>query len=39
MARLSENAELRALDERELRDIGLTRSDALDLAARPLWRG
>lgn len=33
-----ENQELLALDERELRDIRLSRSDALALARRPLWR-
>lgn len=32
-------AELAALDERMLRDIGLTPSDVAELQARPLWRG
>jgi uncharacterized protein YjiS (DUF1127 family) len=38
MARLAENAELRALGDRELRDIGLTPGEAAGLAAKPVWR-
>lgn len=33
-----ERRELLALDERELRDIGITRTDAIRVAERPLWR-
>ncbi len=38
MARRAESLELRALSDRELRDIGLTRDEADALAAKPLWR-
>jgi uncharacterized protein YjiS (DUF1127 family) len=34
----AERAQLLALDERILRDIGITRVDALREADRPLWR-
>ncbi|HTY68143.1 MAG TPA: DUF1127 domain-containing protein [Alphaproteobacteria bacterium] len=33
-----ERAQLRALSNRELRDIGLSRCDALAEARRPFWR-
>ena len=33
-----ERAQLLALNERELQDIGITRVDALRVAERPLWR-
>jgi uncharacterized protein YjiS (DUF1127 family) len=36
--RTSERAELGALDERTLADIGLTRADAEFLANKPFWR-
>jgi uncharacterized protein YjiS (DUF1127 family) len=36
--RSRERAELAALDERTLADIGLTRGDAEFLASRPFWR-
>lgn len=38
LARLAERAQLRALDERELRDIGLTPAEAAWLARKPVWR-
>ncbi len=38
LARLAENDELLALGDRELRDIGLTRDEAVELAAKPPWR-
>lgn len=37
--RSRERAELASLDERTLRDIGLTRSDAEFLSNKPFWRG
>lgn len=36
--RRTERAELLSLTERELRDIGLTRYDALTEARKPFWR-
>jgi uncharacterized protein YjiS (DUF1127 family) len=36
--RSRERAELAALDDRMLKDIGLTRADAEFLANRPFWR-
>ena len=36
--RSRERAELAALDDRTLRDIGLTRADAEFLANKPFWR-
>jgi len=33
-----ERAQLRALSDRELRDIGISRSDALREAKKPFWR-
>ena len=33
-----ERAQLLALDDRELRDLGLSRVDALQVAERPAWR-
>lgn len=33
-----ERAQLRALSDRELRDIGITRYDALCEARKPFWR-
>ncbi len=33
-----ERAQLRALNDRELRDIGITRYDALHEAMKPFWR-
>jgi uncharacterized protein YjiS (DUF1127 family) len=36
--RARERAELAALDERILRDIGLTRADAEFLSNKPFWR-
>lgn len=37
-ARHRQRRELRELDERLLRDIGLTRGEALREAAKPFWR-
>jgi len=37
-ARAEERRRLAALDERELRDIGLTRVDALRECAKPFWQ-
>ncbi len=34
-----ERAQLLAFGERDLRDLGLSRVDALRVANRPLWRG
>jgi len=34
-----ERAQLLALDERELHDIGITRLDALNAAHQPFWHG
>lgn len=34
----TENAQLRGLDERALRDLGLSRVDALAAAREPRWR-
>jgi uncharacterized protein YjiS (DUF1127 family) len=34
----TERWELLSMDERELRDIGLTRTDARRLAGQPMWR-
>lgn len=36
--RADERAQLRAMGERELRDLGLTRSDVLVEADKPFWR-
>jgi uncharacterized protein YjiS (DUF1127 family) len=36
--RLRDRRELALLDERSLRDIGLTRYDALNEANKPFWR-
>jgi uncharacterized protein YjiS (DUF1127 family) len=36
--RARERAELTALDDRSLKDIGLTRADAEFLANKPFWR-
>jgi uncharacterized protein YjiS (DUF1127 family) len=36
--RSRERAELAALDDRTLKDIGLTRSDAEFLSNKPFWR-
>ncbi len=33
-----ERAQLRALGDRELRDIGISRYDALEEARKPFWR-
>lgn len=38
LARQTERRQLLLLDDRDLRDIGLTPSEARALAARPLWR-
>ncbi len=38
LTRLVERRQLLALDERDLRDIGLTPSEARALAQEPLWR-
>lgn len=38
LARRTERRQLLALEERDLRDIGLTPSEALALARQPLWR-
>ena len=38
LARRAERQQLLALDERDLRDIGLTPSEAWSLAQAPLWR-
>ena len=38
LARRTERRQLLALDERDLRDIGLTPSEAWALAQKPLWR-
>jgi uncharacterized protein YjiS (DUF1127 family) len=37
--RAQERQELTAMDERDLRDIGLSRLDALREANKPFWRG
>jgi uncharacterized protein YjiS (DUF1127 family) len=37
LARRTERRQLLALEERDLRDIGLTPSEALALAQQPLW--
>jgi uncharacterized protein YjiS (DUF1127 family) len=37
LARQAERRQLLALEERDLRDIGLTPSEALALAQQPLW--
>jgi uncharacterized protein YjiS (DUF1127 family) len=39
LTRWAEREQLLGLDERELRDIGLTPTEALALAQRSLWRG
>lgn len=36
--RADERAQLRAMGERELRDLGLTRSDVLVETDKPFWR-
>jgi uncharacterized protein YjiS (DUF1127 family) len=38
LARSAERRQLLALEERDLRDIGLTPSEARVLAQKPLWR-
>ena len=38
LSRRAERRQLLALDERDLRDIGLTPSEAWALAKEPLWR-
>lgn len=38
LARRTERRQLFSLDDRDLRDIGLTPSEARALAERPLWR-
>jgi uncharacterized protein YjiS (DUF1127 family) len=38
LTRRAERQQLLALEERELRDIGLTRAEAWALAQKPLWR-
>jgi uncharacterized protein YjiS (DUF1127 family) len=38
LARAAERRQLRAMEERDLRDIGLTPSEARILAQKPLWR-
>lgn len=38
LARLAERRQLLALEERDLRDIGLTPAEAWALARKPLWR-
>jgi uncharacterized protein YjiS (DUF1127 family) len=38
LARRAERRQLLALDERDLRDVGLTRTEAWALAQQPLWR-
>lgn len=38
LMRRTERRQLLSLDERDLRDIGLTPSEARALAERPLWR-
>ena len=38
LARRAERRQLLALEERDLRDIGLTPSEAWALAQEPLWR-
>jgi uncharacterized protein YjiS (DUF1127 family) len=38
LSRLAERRQLLALEERDMRDIGLTRAEVLALARRPLWR-
>jgi uncharacterized protein YjiS (DUF1127 family) len=37
LARRAERRQLLAMEERDLRDIGLTPSEALALAQQPLW--
>jgi uncharacterized protein YjiS (DUF1127 family) len=39
LRRLRERAELARFDERELRDLGLTRADADYELGKPFWRG
>ena len=39
LRRLRERAELARLEERNLRDLGLTRADAAYELAKPFWRG
>lgn len=38
LAHMAERRQLLALEERELRDIGLTRAEAVALAREPFWR-
>ena len=38
LSRLAERRQLLALEDRELRDIGLTRAEARALARQPFWR-
>lgn len=38
LSRRVERRQLLAMEERDLRDIGLTPAEALALARRPLWR-
>lgn len=37
-ARISERAHMRALDDRLLKDMGLSRADVAREAAKPFWR-
>ena len=39
LRRLRERAELARFDERDLRDLGLTRADADYEVGKPFWRG
>lgn len=39
LTRQAERRQLLALEERDLRDIGLTPAEAWALARKPLWRG
>jgi uncharacterized protein YjiS (DUF1127 family) len=39
LRRLRERAELARFEERDLRDLGLTRADADYELAKPFWRG
>ncbi len=38
LSRLAERRQLLALEERDMRDIGLTAAEVLALARKPLWR-
>ena len=39
LAQVAERRQLLMMEERDLRDIGLTPSEARTLAQKPLWRG